>query len=78
MEKTPEEEKDILFATRDKDGAVTLYADEEWAMERGADLTRLHAVEIPRELYAKGTIQEVREYVASYLEALEEQSPPQT
>ena len=70
MEKTPgqEEEKDTLFATRDKDGAVTLYADEEWAVERGVDPTHLHLVEIPRELYSKGTIQEVREYVASYLE----------
>ena len=70
MEKTPgqEEEKDTLFATRDKDGAVTLYADEEWAVERGVDPSHLHLVEIPRELYSKGTIQEVREYVASYLE----------
>ena len=70
MEETlgQEEEKDTLFATRDKDGAVTLYADEEWAVERGVDPTHLHLVEIPRELYSKGTIQEVREYVASYLE----------
>jgi hypothetical protein len=70
MEETlgQEEEKDTLFATRDKDGAVTLYADEEWAAERGVDPTQLHLVEIPRELYSKGTIQEVREYVASYLE----------
>ena len=69
MEETPsQEEKDTLFATRAKDGAITLYADEEWAVERGADPTQLHAVEIPRELYSKGTIQEVREYVASYLE----------
>lgn len=68
MEETPDQEKDILFATRDKDGAVTLYADEEWAVERGADPSQLHVVEIPRELYSKGTIQEVREYVASYLE----------
>ena len=70
MEETlgQEEEKDTLFATRDKDGAVTLYADEEWAVERGVDPSHLHLVEIPRELYSKGTIQEVREYVASYLE----------
>ncbi|MDT7041399.1 hypothetical protein [Candidatus Nitronereus thalassa] len=74
MEQTPEQEKDILFATRDKDGAVTLYADEEWAIERGADPSNLHMVEIPRELYAKGTIQEVREFVASYLEEQQEQS----
>ena len=70
MEETPgqEEEKDTLFVTRDKDRAITLYADEEWAVERGADPAELHVVEIPRKLYSKGTIQEVREYVASYLE----------
>ena len=70
MEETPgqEEEKDILFATRDKGGAITLYADEEWAIERGVDPAQLHTVEIPRGLYSKGTIQEVREYVATYLE----------
>ena len=70
MEETTgqEEEKDTLFATRAKDGAITLYADEEWAIERGADPSQLHMVEIPRGLYSKGTIQEVREYVASYLE----------
>ena len=70
MEENPgqEKEKDTLFATRDKDGAITLYADEEWAIERGADPTQIHLVEIPRGLYSKGTIQEVREYVASYLE----------
>ncbi len=75
MEHTPEQENDILFATRDRDGAVTLYADEEWAVERGADPSQLHMVEIPRELYSKGTIQEVREYVASYLEDRQGQSP---
>ena len=70
MEENPgqEEEKDTLFATRDKDGAVTLYADEEWAIERGVDPAELHVVEIPRALYSNGTIQELREYVASYLE----------
>jgi len=75
MEHPPGEEKDILFATRDKEGAVTLYADEEWAIERGVDPSQLHAVEIPRDLYSKGTIQQVREYVASYLEDLQSQSP---
>ena len=74
MEEIPEE-KDILFVTLAKDGAVTLYADEEWAVERGADPSQLHMVEIPRDLYSKGTIQELREYVASYLEDQQGQSP---
>ncbi len=74
MENQADQEKDILYVTRDKDGAVTLYADEDWAMERGADPSKLHVVEIPHELYATGTIQEVREYVATYLEEQEEQA----
>jgi hypothetical protein len=74
MEEIPEE-KDILFVTLAKDGAVTLYADEEWAIERGADPSQLYMVEVPRDLYSKGTIQELREYVALYLENHPEQLP---
>lgn len=65
------EEKNYLFATRHPDGAVTLYIDEAYAQERGADLSKLVKVEIPKELYINGTIQQVREYVAGYLEELE-------
>ncbi len=74
MEDTRDQEKDILFVYRHPDGAVTLYSDEEWALERGLKLEDLHVVEIPRKLYAEGTIQDVREYVAQYLEAKDEQS----
>ena len=72
MEETQDQEKDILFVYRHPDGAVTLYSDEEWALERGIKLEELHVVEIPRKLYAEGTIQDVREYVAQYLEAKDE------
>jgi len=65
------EEKNYLFAIRHRDGAVTLYIDVAYAQERGADLSKLVRVEIPKELYISGTVQQVREYVASYLEALE-------
>ena len=41
-------------------------------LERGMKLEDLHVVEIPRKLYAEGTIQDVREYVAQYLEAKDE------
>ena len=68
MEERHGQEKDILFVYRHPDGAVTLYSDEEWALERGIKLEDLHVVEIPRKLYAEGTIQDVREYVAQYLE----------
>lgn len=70
------EEKNYLFAIRHRDGGVTLYIDEAYAQERGADLSKLVKVEIPRELYISGTVQQVREYVASYLEALETGSAP--
>lgn len=65
------EEKDILYVIRHKDGGVTLYIDEEWAIERGADPSQLVTVEVPRELYSKGTVQELREYVATHLEERE-------
>ena len=72
MEEIQDQEKDILFVYRHPDGAVTLYSDEEWAIERGMKLEDLQVVEIPRKLYSEGTIQDVREYVAQYLEAKDE------
>ncbi len=68
MEDVGHQEKDILFVYRHPDGAVTLYSDTDWALERGMKLEDLHEVAIPRKLYAEGTIQDVREYVARYLE----------
>jgi len=68
MEDVGNQEKDILFVYRHPDGAVTLYSDTDWALERGMKLEDLHEVAIPRKLYAEGTIQDVREYVARYLE----------
>lgn len=68
------EDKDILYVLRHKDGAVSLYIDEDWAIERGVDPSQLVQVEIPRELYTSGTVQQVREYVATYLESQENSS----
>ena len=65
------EEKNILYALRHNDGGVSLYIDEEWATERGVDASKLVPVEIPRELYASGTVQQLREYVALHLETLD-------
>ncbi len=70
-----EEEENILFVRRERDGAVTLYVDEDWATERGANLSELVKVPIPRELYASGTVQQLREYAATYLESLGEANP---
>lgn len=58
-----------LYALRFDDGSVSLYIDEQYAQERGVDLSKLVRVEIPRELFVSGTIQQVREYVAMYIEA---------
>ena len=66
-----DQEKNILYALRHQDGAVSLYVDEDWATERGVDPSKLVTVEIPRDLYATGTVQQLREYVATYLEEKE-------
>ena len=68
---TAMDEKNYLFAIRHKDGSVTLYVDEAYAEERGIDPGKLTRVEIPKDLYISGTVQQVREYVATYLESLE-------
>jgi hypothetical protein len=57
-----------LYAIRFPDGSVSLYIDEEYALERGVDPAKLVRVEIPRDLFISGTIEQVREYVAVYLE----------
>ena len=62
-------ESHALYAIRHSDGAVSLYVDEAYALEQGVDPARLHRVEIPRQLYATGTVQQIREYVATFLEA---------
>lgn len=67
-----EEKQNTLLVRRDKDGAITLYADEDWAIERGADPSELVTVPIPRELYISGTVQQLREHAATYLESLDE------
>ena len=62
-------DNNALYAIRFPDGSVSLYIDEEYAMERGVNPATLTRVEIPRELFSSGTIQDIREYVANYLEA---------
>ena len=57
-----------LCAIRHPDGSVSLYVDEAYAIERGIDVSKLVHVEIPRELYVSGSVQQIREYVATYLE----------
>jgi hypothetical protein len=58
-----------LYALRFQDGSVSLYIDEQYATERGVDPAQLVRVEIPRDLFVNGSVQDVREFVARYLEA---------
>jgi hypothetical protein len=62
-------DNNALYAIRFPDGSVSLYIDEEYAKERGVNPATLTRVEIPRELFSTGSVQDVREYVATYLEA---------
>lgn len=57
-----------LYALRFPDGSVSLYIDELYAQDRGIDPSQLVRVEIPRNLFANGSIQDIREYVALELE----------
>jgi len=62
-------DNNALYVIRFPDGSLSLYIDEEYAIDRGVDPAKLTRVEIPREMFVKGTIQEIREYVALYLES---------
>jgi hypothetical protein len=68
------EDSTALCAVRHPDGSVSLYVDEAYAVERGADPAKLVRIDIPRDLYANGTVQQIREYVATYLESQAEGS----
>lgn len=57
-----------LYALRFPDGSLSLYIDEAYAQDRGIDPSRLIRVEIPREMFITGTVQDIREYVALQLE----------
>lgn len=59
-----------FYAVRYPDGSVSLYVDEEYALDQGVDPTKLVRVDVPRELCSTGTVQEIREYVANYIESL--------
>ena len=62
-------DNNALYAIRFPDGSLSLYIDEDYAIERGVDPDTLTRIEIPRDMFVNGTIQEIREYVALYLES---------
>jgi hypothetical protein len=60
-------DNNALYAVRFPDGSVSLYIDED---SRNAGWIRhSHARGNPRDMFVSGTIQEIREYVALYLES---------
>ena len=63
-------DREPLYAVRYPDGSVSLYVDEEYALDQGIDPSKLVRIDVPRELYSTGTVQEIREYVANYIESL--------
>ena len=63
-----------LYALRFPDGSVSLYIDELYAQDRGIDPSQLVRVEIPREMFLSGSIQDIREYVALQLEQGEQRT----
>lgn len=63
------DDSSALYAIRHPDGSVSLYVDEAYAVERGIDPAQLARIDIPRDLYISGTVQQIREYVATYLES---------
>lgn len=62
-------DNNALYAIRFPDGSLSLYIDEDYALERWVDPATLTRVEIPRDMFVNGSIQEIREYVALYLES---------
>jgi len=58
-----------VCAIRNPDGTVRLCVDEEYALENGIDPARLIKVPVPTEIIAKGSVTQIGEYIATYLES---------
>ena len=68
------EEITEVYAIRNPDGTLRLCVDEAYALESGVDPSRLIKVPVPRDIVAKGSVTQIGEYIATYLEAQRE--PP--
>ncbi len=63
-----------VCAIKNPDGTVRLCVDEAYALEHGVDPACLVKVQVPRDLVANGSVTQIGEYIASYLEAHESPS----
>jgi len=62
------EETTQVCAIRNPDGTLRLCVDEEYALESGIDPSLLIKVQVPRDIIAKGSVTQIGEYIATYLE----------
>jgi len=63
------EETTEVCAVRNPDGTVRLCVDEAYALDSGVDPARLIKVPVPRDIVANGSVTQIGEYVATYLES---------
>lgn len=63
-----EETTTEVCAIRNPDGTIRLCVDEAYALETGVDPSRLIKVQVPKEIVAKGSVTQIGEYIATYLE----------
>lgn len=58
-----------VCAIRNPDGSVRLCVDEAYALDSGVDPSRLVKVQVPRDIVATGSVTQIGEYIATYLES---------
>ena len=63
------EETTEVCAIRNPDGTVRLCVDEAYALDSGVDPSRLIKVQVPRDIVANGSVTQIGEYIATYLES---------
>lgn len=69
LRETAMEETTEVCAIRNPDGTVRLCVDEAYALESGVDPARLIKVHVPRDIVANGSVTQIGEYIANYLES---------
>jgi len=57
-----------VCAIRNPDGTFRFCVDEEYALESGIDPSLLIKVQVPRDIIATGSVTQIGEYIATYLE----------
>jgi hypothetical protein len=58
-----------VCAIRNADGTFRFCVDEEYAIEAGIDPSLVFKIPVPKDLIATGSVTQIGEYIATYLEA---------